>query len=528
TVGLTRLAETINATVEAGGNVLVPVDAALRILELAYLLDQHWFVHKIKTPLLLLGHTSYYAIQYAKSMTEWMGGNAAKQFHQSREHPFDFRAIRLVHNKDELDKLAGPKVVLATCASMTTGYSRELWLEWAQQPTNTVILTERGDPHSIARQLHDTWIAHYASVKANTVHPATPLDLAVKTKIPLEGEELRLYLEEERAQKEREAHEAAVIARSRNVLDEGGIASDSSGSEDEDEGEDGEGEGDAMDTDIEHRTTTDGHHHHHHHHRSTRDAERHQAMLDTEHDLYVRDGVRSGGFFKQTQSFPMFPFTERRRRFDDYGETIQQDHYMQDIEKLEQDAGRVPQGQPNFGAAGGAVAMAEKKAEPPCKYLVEMRTVHVQCQVQFIDFEGLADGRSIKTILAQVAPRKLIVVHGTKEATEDLARTCLATERMTHDVFAPSIGETLNVSAATNMYQAIPMEQQRQYTRSATLIGDAKLTELKRALQQQPGMQAEFRGEGVLTATGQLVLEGAFSSDYFKLRRLLYDQLAIV
>jgi cleavage and polyadenylation specificity factor subunit 2 len=60
-------------------------------LELAYLLDQHWSTQKIKAPLLLLGHTSYYAIQYAKSMTEWMGGNAAKQFHQSREHPFDFR-----------------------------------------------------------------------------------------------------------------------------------------------------------------------------------------------------------------------------------------------------------------------------------------------------------------------------------------------------------------------------------------------------------------------------------------------------
>lgn len=161
----------------------------------------------------------------------------------------------------------------------------------------------------------------------------------------MEDEELRIYLEEERIQRERAAHEAAVIARSRNVLDEGGIASDSSGSEDEEDS-------DAMDTDFDRLTPREGGGRH----RSTRDAERHQAMLDTEHDLYVRDGVRSGGFFKQTQAFPMFPFTERRRRFDDYGETIQQDHYMQDIEKLEQAAGRAMKDQPNFGTNGGSLA----------------------------------------------------------------------------------------------------------------------------------------------------------------------------
>lgn len=84
-----------------------------------------------------------------------------------------------------MDKLPGPKVVLATCASMITGYSRQLWLEWALQPNNTVILTERGDPHSITRQMHDAWIKHYASIKDNTVHPATRFDMTMDVAVSI-------------------------------------------------------------------------------------------------------------------------------------------------------------------------------------------------------------------------------------------------------------------------------------------------------------------------------------------------------
>jgi cleavage and polyadenylation specificity factor subunit 2 len=61
------------------------------------------------------------------------------------------------------------------------------------------------------------------------------------------------------------------------------------------------------------------------------------------------------------------------------------------------------------------------------------------------------------------------------------------------------------LDSTTPTLQAIAMEQQRQFTRSATMIGDAKLTELKRALQQQ-GMQAEFRGEGVLVCNDRVAI----------------------
>lgn len=46
--------------------------------------------------------------------------------------------------------------------------------------------------------------------------------------------------------------------------------------------------------------------------------------------------------------------------------------------------------------------------ELPTKYVAYGQEVRVRCVLRYIDLEGLSDGRSIKTILPQVAPRKLV------------------------------------------------------------------------------------------------------------------------
>jgi cleavage and polyadenylation specificity factor subunit 2 len=46
--------------------------------------------------------------------------------------------------------------------------------------------------------------------------------------------------------------------------------------------------------------------------------------------------------------------------------------------------------------------------EKPSKVVETDITVQVKCGLQYIDFEGRSDGRSIKNILAHVAPLKLV------------------------------------------------------------------------------------------------------------------------
>lgn len=46
--------------------------------------------------------------------------------------------------------------------------------------------------------------------------------------------------------------------------------------------------------------------------------------------------------------------------------------------------------------------------ETPTKYVSFEENITIRCMLQYIDFEGLTDGRSIRNILARIAPRKLV------------------------------------------------------------------------------------------------------------------------
>ncbi|KAJ3279117.1 cleavage and polyadenylation specificity factor subunit 2 [Borealophlyctis nickersoniae] len=266
----------------------------------------------------------------------------------------------------------------------------------------------------MARRLYDAWAAgapagsNDSPVVGAPVNVEMDVPITAKDRIPLEGDELADYLAREQQRREAEA-EAAAHER---ALLEG----DTDSEESEDEGE----------------------------------AAEVGNILATGYDVYVKDATRSGGFFKQSQSFRMFPVSDYRRRVDDYGEVIDPSVYMRgEYQYASQQA---------VEESGDAVPMDLDKIRPeedktPSKFVTYEKVLEVRCQVVFIDFEGRSDGKFIKHVLPQVAPRKLILVHGSEDATEELANYCLETENMTNEVYAPNVGECINVSAATDIYQ---------------------------------------------------------------------------
>eukprot|EP01018_Ginkgo_biloba_P031556 Gb_40958 [translate_table: standard] len=55
------------------------------------------------------------------------------------------RHFNVLLSKKELGKLPpGPKVVLASMASLEEGFSRDIFVEWATDAKNLIIFTERG------------------------------------------------------------------------------------------------------------------------------------------------------------------------------------------------------------------------------------------------------------------------------------------------------------------------------------------------------------------------------------------------
>merc|ERR1719192_775259 len=77
-------------------------------------------------------------------------------FREKRSNPFQFRHLKLCHSMAEVNKVPAPKVVLASMPDMECGFARDLFLQWCTNPKNSVILTSRSSPGTLARQL----IAH--------------------------------------------------------------------------------------------------------------------------------------------------------------------------------------------------------------------------------------------------------------------------------------------------------------------------------------------------------------------------------
>jgi cleavage and polyadenylation specificity factor subunit 2 len=164
--------------------------------------------------------------------------------------------------------------------------------------------------------------------------------------VPLRGAELEAYLQKERAAKEKEAAQQATLARNQRMLEADEDDSDSdSDSDEEDENEVRRALGeDMIDDNLEGggsgRRKGD---------KSGGDAA--DWALDGDegltkqllsYDIYLKGNVsKATTFFKnvggQTQRFRMFPYVEKKRRVDEYGETIDVGMWLRKGKVLEEE-----------------------------------------------------------------------------------------------------------------------------------------------------------------------------------------------
>lgn len=89
--------------------------------------------------------------------------------------------------------------------------------------------------------------------------------------------------------------------------------------------------------------------------------------------------------------------------------------------------------------------------EVPTKCVTLKRTVQVNAQVQYIDFEGRSDGESLLKILSQLRPRRLVVVRGNEESVQTVKSHCR--DSVDANIYTPAKGETIDATSETHIYQ---------------------------------------------------------------------------
>ena len=144
-----ELIESIMAALRRDGNVLLPVDASGRVLELLLLLDRHWEKQRLGGAynLCWVGPMSLNTIEFARSQLEWMAAPLGAQFDSQRGHPYGLKSIKICSSVGELENViersgGNPTCVLASGASMDHGPARDLLIKWSGNPDNLVLITD--------------------------------------------------------------------------------------------------------------------------------------------------------------------------------------------------------------------------------------------------------------------------------------------------------------------------------------------------------------------------------------------------
>merc|ERR1712200_14560 len=159
------------------------------------------------------------------------------------------------------------------------------------------------------------------------------------------------------------------------------------------------------------------------------------------HDIVMKpDSVKKQtGFFKSNKSrYPMYPCHEEKIKYDDYGEIIRPEDFMDTSEPVNNLDSHMLHPQEEEEEE------VQDKEEVPTKCVASTQNFAVKCGVQFIDFEGRTDGESIFKLLQQLRPRRVILVRGSQQSLNSLRDFCSEVVEGENNIFVPKNGEWLD------------------------------------------------------------------------------------
>ncbi|KAH9811778.1 beta-lactamase-like protein [Melampsora americana] len=426
------LFNTIASTLRSSHSVFIPTDASARLIELIIMLDTLWTTSRLEPfPLCLVSQTGKDMITFLRSLTEWMAPlHPSESQLKSRardEGPggiaLRLRNLRFFNSIEALERetpALQPKLILAVPLTMSYGFSRRLFTKHVGKPGNLVVLTSMGEKDSLTRWLADR---------------NTSVSVELKRKVILEGEELEQFLEDKRRAKERRTKHEAMLIRSRRMIDEDDDSDRMSSSDEQESNSETETQEKNPSSTKKKRSTKLT---------QTKVATWDEFVDETEtiaFDIYV----------KGSQRIKMFPFVDRRRKVDAYGEMLNVDEWLRRGDSVQENTmvknenvgkkRKWEEGEEGEAVEIGSDPFEKGVEEPPHKFISETEDVKVVCKVLLIDLEGKADGRALQTIIPHINPKTVVLINGTSESHQEFISNVAAIPSFTTQIFSPKIGE---------------------------------------------------------------------------------------
>ncbi|ODQ68559.1 hypothetical protein NADFUDRAFT_7619, partial [Nadsonia fulvescens var. elongata DSM 6958] len=476
------LFRSVQETLERGGTVLLPTSTGSRFLELAHILSNHFQSHNLNYPLFYLSHMGSRTMSYASSMLEWMSSSIIREWETKNESPFRFKNITVTSNMAEILRSDGPKVVMVSGEEMEIGFSKLLFTKLCAFNNTRLIITEKPDPDTLCGELYQLWEANNNSNNNinrnnNSVALALQLPVVYNTEVPLENEELARFVENMSSLKRSRERLLAMEQRNKTILEQEENFEQDGESSDEEEL--------IMTGNIE------------------------LGMLIYSNDTYdfdARSHAKKRLLASTTSEIKncMFPFFQKRRRITDYGETIRaEDFAIRERKPATVTAPIEANNNEHLGEKhkwnddlyGDETALLDSTsslylttnghdtsnaAQKPVKMILQHDVLDVLCLVEFIDFEGLADERSMMMIIPRIQPKKLIFVGPVNEPTlyDELADTYTSLLGSSAEVYGALTNIPINASVNTHSVNIVLSDQLSKSLRWQKIPGNWHIAHL--------------------------------------------------
>ncbi|KAJ6275678.1 cleavage and polyadenylation specificity factor subunit 2 [Bipolaris maydis] len=602
------LIEMIRDTVANGGTVLIPSDSSAQTWHRETAEGGNGPL--ANTKIYLASRTAGATMRYVRSMLEWMEEGIDRRNKGGKDEdrakiPFDFRHVTLLERKTRVARMLaadGPR----------WGFSKDALRSLASDEKNLVILTERSGElgekrKGLGRYLWDLWNQRNTSPGQDA--PSTTVINASGDQIPwktvraaaLEGDEVPLY-------QQFLANNAALLETSADVVDD---RSSTESESSEGSGDGYRGKALNATVALQHARNklgmTDaelgvnvlgkkGKERMFPFQAKKRRTDDFGDLIRPEDFARAEEEDNTAGEALRGEDAKKENAVGQKRRWDDLANNVDNVKATAQQKRRKEREGREGEDE----ESDSEPEEDPDKVEGPSKVIIESEALQIQCRIAFVDFSGLHDRRTIQQLIPLIKPRKLIFVGGEQGETLELAEISRIALNANTDsasaisVFTPTVGvlsrnmvrnlrwqnvRGMGVVAITGRLAAaslepevkeeadtpakkkarvdapaIPVSSDNNNDTPVLDVVPANMATAVRSVAQPfhlmnaNGMQAEFRGEGILvvngtvavrkTATGQIEIDGGAygnfdprtndAATFSRVRRQIYEGLAVV
>eukprot|EP01063_Lacrimia_lanifica_P032735 TRINITY_DN5640_c1_g2_i1.p1 TRINITY_DN5640_c1_g2~~TRINITY_DN5640_c1_g2_i1.p1 ORF type:complete len:815 (+),score=356.91 TRINITY_DN5640_c1_g2_i1:129-2573(+) len=574
-----RIIDKIMLTFRRDGSVLVPVDVNGRVLELLLLLENHWhnaYGDSAPYNIVFLNEYAKCTVAMAEQALEFASDSLRHTFEARGINPLSFiqrGTVKFCTSHAELEAITGPKVVFATPSTANLGFALDLIIKYSANKKNLILLTGdvQGGDDAVTQKLR----AYVGGDCQDTFF------LEAHREVELPEEELQAWKEREQQRLDEESAAAELFRQRRSVRE---ITEQQEADSDDDDEEDMDIEGAAAAAPGAGAAATD----------------KRAAHLASGLSKLGATKTTQGLFLPKSMAYQskhlMFPCVEDvPLEIDDFGESL-------DVEVIKRLAQTFSDETTSIERLALSQADAQREREmreweeaeakrpktvdeltPPKKYEKQTLSVDVLAAVEYIPFEGVCDGSTLKHILTQNAhTQRIIIINSEAKPAGELTEYCKS--HCTADVVRPGLGQRIDVTPSTRLYRvrvadklvaglrfhdardykiavvsgslqpgeddALLPEAKRRKTdalpvlttgsstagQRATFIGDLTLRELSSQMRNL-GHHPEYRRGSLLCDKqlavrrgdkGAMSLNGVLTTDWFQLRAALRKNFTVL